>query len=181
MMSTHTGGVAGPSPALAAALAGAMILLAPAAGVAQSGDYFDKPEEAGEMSYRVDNPRSTRAWVVIGSLGGGALVSAGIGVLFQLSGDGLADDVEAKDRTGLLWTEDRQDTYDSARFRRGTAMVFYGVGAGLAVASLVAYLRTNPGSRLIRVGSDTEDSGEGLTPSIAPLPGGGIVGGRWRF
>ena len=105
----------------------ALSLAAPV-GVANAGDdYFDKETEAGEMTFRVDKPRPRRAWILIGALGGAAAAFAGTGLLFHLSGDGKADEVSADGPTGLIWTPQRQDTFDSAVFRRRVGFTAYGL------------------------------------------------------
>ncbi|MBT8493262.1 MAG: hypothetical protein KJO07_09425 [Deltaproteobacteria bacterium] len=153
------------------------VLLGLGPGLAHADDYFEKTDGAGEMTFRVSKPRKTEHWILIGALGGGTVLAAGLGVLFQFSGDSKAEDVEAKDRTGLVWDQSRQDIYDSARFRRTAGFTLYGVAGGLALGTIIAFVATNPGSKLIKVGDSAEDNVAG----VLPLPGGAMVTKGWSF
>jgi len=143
---------------------------------ARGDDYFDKETDAGEMTFRVPRPRSRGAWILIGSLGGAAALVGGTGVLFHLSGNSQTDKVEAPGPTGLIWTRERQDTFDSAVFRRRVAFTAYGVASGLLIATVVAFIQTDPGTKLIRVGTEKADRTD-----IRLLPGGGLVTREWSF
>ena len=153
------------------------VLLALVPGLASADDYFEKTDGAGEMTFRVSKPRKTEHWIVIGALAGGTVLAAGVGVLFQFSGDSKAEEVEAKERTGEVWDQSRQDIYDSARLRRGVGYTLYGVAGGLAIGTVIAFVVTNPGSKLIKVGDSAEDN----VTSVTPLPGGAMVTRGWRF
>jgi len=144
--------------------------------IARGDDYFDKETDAGEMTFRVPRPRPTRAWILIGSLGGAALAVAGTGILFHLSGNSQTDKVEAPGPTGLIWTPERQDTFDSAVFRRRVAYTAYGVASGLAIATMIAFIGTDPGTKLIRVGTEKAERTD-----LRWVPGGAVLSREWTF
>ncbi len=156
----------------------ALLVLCSTSLVAKAqSDFFDKSGTADEMMYRVDRSRSRQAWLAIGVLGGAALVTAGTGLLFHLSGTGQADKIEAKTRTGRLWGEREQGYYDSAVFRRGVGWVGYGLAGGFAIATAVTWIVTDPGTKMIRVNAD----GNRPSASVDVVPGGAILRARTSF
>lgn len=153
------------------------LALSPGISRGDGNDYFDRDESAGEMTFRVDKPRPRKAWMLIGGLGGAALAFGGTGLLLHLSAGSKADEVTSNGPTGLIWTRERQDTYDSSVLRRKLGYGAFAIGGGLLIATTVAFIVTDPGSKLIRVGNEEDTS----ATSFDLVPGGALVRRGWSF
>ncbi len=142
------------------------VLLAPAAS-ASAGDYFGQDAPSGEISYRVDNPRTTRQRIVLGALFGGAALFGGVGVAFHLDSRSKSNAVtETGDLSGRTYDQAVNATRRAALRSRTRAIVAYGLGGALAAAGVVALILTEPGSREVKVGKKQQQS---VPPPTVPV------------
>jgi len=133
-------------------------LLAPAAS-ASAGDYFGKDAPSDQITYRVDNPRTTRQRIVLGVLFGGAALAGGIGLAFHLDSRSKSDDVtETGELSGRTYDQAVDATRRGALRSRTRAIVAYGLGGALAAAGVVALVLTDPGSRQVKVGRKQQET-----------------------
>ena len=79
--------------------------------------------------------------------------------------------------TGKIWSNDLQKTYDQARLSRGISFGFLASAGALTLATLAAYLITDPGSKIVRVGGEDEAP----ETNINLVPGGVVVSRGWTF
>jgi hypothetical protein len=160
-------------PAMRRLLAILAMLVGPFGGTRAAAD-----EDEMAMSFEVDRERTKRDKILIASLGGGALLVGGIGLLFHLDSRDLSDAISASGRhTGLTYTHDTDDTRRAALRSRAFTIASYGLGGGLLVATLVAYILTDPGTETITL------DGEGARPPVAiePIVGGAVGTASWTF
>ncbi len=130
-------------------------------------------------TFEVDKERTNRQRILIASLGGGAVLVAAVGLLFHLDLRDKSDAVSASGpHTGMVYTDEVDDTRRSALRSRNVTIAAYGVGAGLLVATLVAYVITDPGTETIVLG---EEAAPPVAVTIEPVAGGALVGGGWSF
>lgn len=141
-------------------------LLAPAAS-ASAGDYFGQDAPSHEISYRVDNPRTTRQRIVLGALFGGAALASGIGLAFHLDSRSKSNDVtETGELSGRTYDPAVDATRRGALRSRTRAIVAYGIGGALAAAGVVALILTDPGSHEVKVGKKKQES---VPPPTVPV------------
>jgi hypothetical protein len=149
------------------ALGLALALAATAAPVAARADAY---------SFELERPRTSRQRWLLAGLGGGAVLFGGIGLLLHLRTNRLADEVSATNGpTGLVYTEDREDTRAAAMRSRTLTIGAYGLAGGLLVATFVAFLITDPGTETITLQSAAPPIG------IEPIDGGAVAWTGWRF
>lgn len=144
---------------------------------AHADDYFGG-EENGRVVYRIDGSRTKRQRVIIGALAGGAVAFGGIGLLFHLDSRSASNEVSAVgDHTGRTYTQALDDERSRAVRSRKLAIAGYAVGGALVIGTAIALVLTEPDAELIRV----DDQPQPSPVSVAPLPGGAVVGGTWSF
>jgi len=151
-----------------------LVTLTVLAGAARADtDYFAQPAPS-TIKVRQTRSRTTSQHLMIGGLAGAGAVAGGLGLWFHLDSREAADAVSADDpRLIGTWTPDRQESYDRAESSGSKAIIFYGVGGLCLVGAVVAAVLTQPGEEEIEVGP--------RHASIAPVPGGAVVGGAWRW
>ena len=139
-------------------------------------DYFRSDETtADDVLFRIDRERTAGDWYLVGGLAGGALVMTGVSLLFHVSANGAASDVEADRFTGRTWTDDLQSRYDDSVRNGRIATIGYAIAGGLAVGTIVAFLLTDPGSELVRRPKTTPE------PYVVPTQGGLMLGQEFVF
>ena len=89
-----------------------------------------------------------------------------------------ADEVSGHSFTGEPWTANKQDAVDRAHSSSITAGVLYGIGGGLLLATAVAYIVTEPEPETMVIHPHSDPKPTAL---VAPVKGGAVVGGAWRF
>jgi hypothetical protein len=164
-------------PRLAAVLAAAAALAGVPDAAGADGDYFTQTPP-DHLTYRVEGERTRGQRIVIGSLLGGTLVGAGVGVLLHRAASSASDDVSARsgDHTSRIYTREIDDRREQA-IRYGTgAIVAYGVGAACAAGTVVALIVTAPDSRLVEYRGGRVD-----VPVVTPVPGGLVLERSWSF
>jgi hypothetical protein len=160
---------------------GVTLLLVAWSARAGAQDYFQQGGSEA-LTFKVERERTTRQKVLIGSLFGGSVLFAGVGLLFHIDSKHKSDEVstDAGHHTGQVYTEELDDTRRAALRSRNFAIASYALGGGLLVGTFVAYLLTDPGEETIRVGTEAAD-GSGARLLVAPTDSGALVGGSWRF
>jgi hypothetical protein len=147
----------------------------PAPAAAQT-DYFAAPTHTGTLTYRKPRSRTGTQRLVIAGLAAATVIAGGIGVGYNLDSRSAADEVSADDElTGKTWTADREATYQRAGSSGDIAVVAYITAAVFAGATATAWLLTDPGDEVMTVPSTA------ARPVVAPVAGGALVGGAWRW
>ncbi len=128
-----------------------------------------------EIVIEIPGERSLANKLALAGVAGAGLLAGAAGLSFHLDARSAAQDVEAARFTGRAWTEARAELVDRAERSSARAAIGYGVGGALVAGAAVAYILTAPRSEtsVIR----TTD----LTPAVAPVRGGAVLGGTWRF
>jgi hypothetical protein len=154
--------------------------------------YGEQPDERVDDPSRNDMPgvrrgrdivvrytpsRSRNNVILLAALGGAAVIAGSIGAYFHLQYNSDNSDVAADSYTGLPWSTQRQDVYDRAQRESVYAGIGYGIGAGLLLATAIAYIVTEP-DPVEEVISPHTNAKHAL---VAPMPGGALVGGVWSF
>lgn len=128
-----------------------------------------------EIEIEIPGERSTANIVTLAAIAGAGAIVGGIGVYFNLDARSAQQDVEANKFTAKPWTEVQVALVERADRSSTRAGIAYGVGGALLIGATVAFIITAPKSEtsVIRTTS--------ATPTIAPAPGGAVLGGAWRF
>jgi hypothetical protein len=139
------------------------------------------PRRGQDIVISVRNDRSSTNIAALVAVGGAGLVMGGIGLYFHLDSRDAANSVSANRFTGRPWTQERQDAYDRAYESRTTAAVFYGIGAALALGTIIAYIVTEPAAETLVIRPQGRAGTSRAAPLLVPTEGGGLLGGAWRF
>lgn len=154
------------------ALLGLVILTTSGLAVADENYFTDGKKQ---LVFREEGSRSHTEKVVLLSLAGAAVVSGAVGTYFALDSQDLSDKVSASQfHTGQAWTSQRQDIYDDALSSRKIAMVSLGIGGSMVLATIVAYLITEPDEKV-----GYQDWQTGLTAQ--PTKDGFMLAQGWTF
>ena len=151
----------------------------PAAPVQPQPPSSVKPEPVGPV-YTITShaDRSTKNVVVLGSIAGGAAVLGLVGVAFNLDSQAQANKISLVQATAIPWTAADQKAYDRAHSSGVVAGVFYGLGGAALITAAIAYIVTAPKEEVTAI----RPHGYGRPqPTVAPTPGGAILGGAWTF
>jgi hypothetical protein len=151
---------------------------------ARADDYFGRTASE-TVTFRIDKERTSTEWIIIASLGGGAVLASGVGLLFTLDSRRKSDQISAIGRhTGQIYTPEIESTRRSALRSRTVAIVGFSVGGALLAATAVAFIATDPGSEEIDVDEYQRRFEEGrgaVVPIVDPQPGGAVLGASWAF
>jgi hypothetical protein len=129
-------------------------------------DYFHQGD--GGIKVRQERTRTPRQKALIYGLAGGAAVFAGLGLYFHYDSKQIADDISADTPQNQRWSDELADRYDRGKLDRTLAIVSYTVSAGLIAATVVAVLKTDPGTEVRTIG-------------VRAVPGGATVGASWSW
>jgi hypothetical protein len=142
-------------------------------------DVRDFPAPKGKDVIIVAYPERTKTnMIVLGGLAVGGVVAGAIGLYFHLDSRSAAEQVSGHGFTGEIWNTEKQDARDRAHSSSVTAGVFYGIGGGLLLATAIAYIVTEPEAETMVIHPHSDPKPTAL---IAPIKGGAVVGGAWRF
>lgn len=131
-------------------------------------------QSADDISFKVDKERSSGNKIALAALGGTAALFTGVGVLFTLDSQSKADEVNSGGQhTGLVWTQEREDTRESALRSRNIAIATYSIGGAVLLATAVFFIVTDPGEEVVVYNS--------RGPTVTPIEGGAIVGAHWSW
>ena len=118
--------------------------------------------------------RSSRDIQLVAGIAGVGLVLTGLGVFYHLDSRSTSNTVNAEAPTSLPWTDADQAQYDHAHSLAVRAGVCYGIGGAVLVGALVMWFVTAPDEQRVVIQPR-------VTPTVAPAPGGAVLGGAWRF
>jgi hypothetical protein len=165
-----------------ATLSALVTAMAATGGVARAEpeNYFQKPDD---VVFRIDKERTTTDRIVIGSIGGGAVLFGAIGALFTLDYNDKSGQVEASGtHTGIVYSDRLEDTRKSAIRSRNFAIASYSLAGVALIGTIVAYIVTDPGTEEVTYGPGgvIEKKVQSST-LVAPIEGGAMVGRIWSF
>jgi hypothetical protein len=168
-----------PAPAPAEPPPAAPADTAPPGDPAYNPDVRNFPAPKGKDVVIVAYPeRSKSNMILLGGLAATGAIMGAVGLYFHLDARSASDEVAAHNFTGQAWTADKQETYDRAHSSSTTAGVFYGIGAGLLLAAAITFIVTEPKPETMVIHPHSDPTPSAL---VAPIKGGAIVGGAWRF
>jgi len=121
-----------------------------------------------------DRDRDSKNIAILASIAGAGAILAGVGVYYNLDSQDAANAVSPRMPTGAAWTADRQADYDRAHESGVKAGIFYGLGGAALITATVMFIVTAPGS-------ETTVIHPHYAPTVAPTPGGAMLGGTWSF
>lgn len=175
-----------PALLVAAAVAAAVAVGGAGPAVAQDDggggvDYFSEQKKT-PLTYRMEGERTRKHKIVILSLAGGTLLTAGLAVYFHLQSDEASDDVTqlSGDHSGLIYTQEIDDRRQDAIDNRNLATGMYIVSGAVLVSTVVAFILTTPDDEILEYGS-SGDSQVSTAPYVAPIEGGLMVGKTWIY
>ncbi len=135
------------------------------------------PVESDIVAFRIEKPRSNNNKILVVSLVGGAAVFGAVGLGFHLDSRSKSDEVSALgDPTGLVWTQEREDTRLGALRSRNISIGFYAVGSALAAAAALTYVFTAPGDEVVSM-----SKGGKVSPRFIATRRGAMIGAGWSF
>ena len=127
-----------------------------------------------DYTVEVQGDRSRSNVITIAGIAGAGVLFGGLGVYYNLDSRDAANAVSASKFINVPWTQDRQDTYDRAHDSKIKAEVFYGIGGACLIAAVVTLIVTEPKTETITIRPHA-------APTVAPAPGGAMLGGMWSF
>jgi len=132
---------------------------------------------AADRDIVIETPgeRSTSTKAALGGIFAASLLFGGIGVYWHLDSRSASRDVSASKFTGKAWTADDIALADQADRSKTRATIAYGIGGAVLIGAAIAFIVTDPPSETVRI---TPTRG---TPTVAPIPGGAVLGGMWSF
>jgi hypothetical protein len=136
-------------------------------------DYFANPGDQDTIKFRQGKSRTRSQKLLIGGLGAGAAVAAGIGVYLHLDSRRIANELSADTAQNLRWSDELADKYDRGQLEGKLAIGSYVVAGGLIAAMIVVVLTTDPGSELVEVPA--------RRVSTTIVPGGATVDATWAW
>jgi hypothetical protein len=173
-----------PWLAVACALTAALPLPRTAAAqptsVQDNGADFAPPPPARGKDIVIITPgaRPRNNILTIAGLAGAGALFGGLGLYFHLDSRSASNDVAATKPTNEPWTSADAARYDQAHSSATKAAVFYGVGGAFALGALVYAVVTQPEPETTIIHPHSNPT---AMPTVAPTPGGALVGGAWRF
>jgi hypothetical protein len=121
-----------------------------------------------------ERDRDGKNVALLASIAGAGAILAGVGVYYNLDSRDAAASVSPKMATGAAWTAARQADYDRAHTSGVKAGIFYGLGGAALITATVMLIATAPGT-------ETTVIHPHYAPTVAPTPGGAVLGGAWSF
>jgi hypothetical protein len=133
-----------------------------------------------DIVVRYTPDRSRQNITLLALLGGSSVLFGAVGLYFHFDSQTASDEVSAKSFTGHPWTPERQARFDEAHRSRDIAITTYAIGSALLLTTAVVYMLTEP--ELVET-VITPHTKVRTRPSalVAPVKGGALVGGSWRF
>jgi hypothetical protein len=138
-----------------------------------AADYRPQPMKK-DIVITVDRDRDAKNIAILAALAGGGAVLGAFGVYFNLDSRDAAKAISPSSPTGVPWLAPQQADYDRAHSSAVKAGIFYGVGGAAVIGSIVYLIITAPGS-------ETTVIHPHYAPTVAPTPGGAVLGGAWSF
>lgn len=128
-----------------------------------------------EIEIEIPGERSTSNIVTLAAIAGAGVIVGAVGLYFNLDARSAQQDVESNKFTAKPWTETQIALVDRAERSSTRAGIAYGVGGALLLGATVAFIITAPKSETSVIRTTR------ATPTVAPAPGGAVLGGAWRF
>jgi hypothetical protein len=138
-----------------------------------AADYRPQPMKK-DIVIKVDRDRDAKNVAIFAALAGGGALLGAIGVYYNLDSRDAAKAVSPSQPTGVAWLAGQQADYDRAHSSAVKAGIFYGVGGAALIGSVIYLIVTEPGT-------ETTVIHPHYTPTVAPAPGGAVLGGAWSF
>jgi hypothetical protein len=138
-----------------------------------AADYRPQPMKK-DIVVSVERDRDAKNIAIFAALvGGGALLGA-VGVYYHLDSRDASNAVSPSAPTNEPWLAAQQAEYDRANSSALKAGILYGVGGAALIGSVIYLIVTEPGT-------ETTVIHPHYTPTVAPAPGGAVLGGAWSF
>lgn len=128
-----------------------------------------------EIVIEVPVERSRTNVIALASVAGAAVLAGAIGLSYHLDARSATEEIEGGAFQGRPWTQAQIDLVERAERSSAAATVCYGIGGALILGAAVAYIVTAPRSRTSVIRTI------GAAPTVAPVAGGAVLGGAWRF
>ncbi|MEO8845523.1 MAG: hypothetical protein ABI591_04990 [Kofleriaceae bacterium] len=138
-------------------------------------DYRPQPMKQ-PIVITVDNDRDAKNIGMIAGIAGAGVILGAIGVYYNLDSRDAANAVSPHMATNEPWTSVQQADYDRAHNSAVKAGIFYGIGGAALISAVVVLIVTAPGSEQTVIHAHYA-----ALPTIAPAPGGAVLGGAWSF
>jgi hypothetical protein len=119
--------------------------------------------------------RSTNNKLVLAGIAGAGLIAGAVGFYFHLDSRTASDEVGTDVFTGNAWSPEHQALVDRAESSRTAAIAMYSIGSAFLIGTVVYWIATDPPDETIVIRPRSAQ------PTVAPIPGGAVVGGTWSF
>jgi hypothetical protein len=149
--------------------------LAPPSATPQA-DYRPQPMKK-PIVITVQNDREPKNIAMIAGLAGAGAILGALGVYYNLDSRDAANAVSPHMATNEPWTSVQQADYDRAHSSAVKAGIFYGIGGAALISAVVLMIVTAPGTEQTVIHPHYAKA----LPTIAPAPGGAVLGGVWSF
>ena len=123
----------------------------------------------------VANDRDAKNIAVIAGIAGAGAILGAVGVYYNLDSRDASNAVSPHMATNEPWTSVQQADYDRAHSSAVKAGIFYGLGGAALITAVVMLVVTAPGEE------QTVIRPHYALPTVAPAPGGAVLGGVWSF
>ncbi len=128
-----------------------------------------------ELVIEIPGERSRANAIALAAVAGAGVLAGAAGLYFHLDARSVGEGVEADRFTGRVWTQAQADLVARAERSSAVAAVCYGAGGALVLGAAIAYIVTEPRSETSVIRTTH------AIPAVAPVPGGAVLGGAWRF
>ncbi len=125
----------------------------------------------------VANDRDPKNIALIAGIAGAGAILGAVGVYYNLDSRDAANAVSPRMATNEPWTSVQQADYDRAHSSAVKAGIFYGLGGAALITAVVMLVVTAPGSEQTVIHPHDARA----LPTVAPAPGGAVLGGVWSF
>ncbi len=132
---------------------------------------------AADRDIVIETPgeRTTATKAVLGGLLGAGLLVGAAGVYWNLDSRSASAEVSSGKFTGKAWTSEDIAFADQADRSKTRATIAYGIGGALLIGAAIAFIATDPPSETVVI------TPRRTIPTVAPTPGGAVLGGMWSF
>jgi hypothetical protein len=128
-----------------------------------------------QLTFKEEGSRSKNERITLYSLFGSAVLVGAVATFYTLDSRSQSDEVSASGyHTGLVWTDELEDTRKDALRSRTIAQVTGGIAGGLLLAGIAAYIITEPDEEIGYQDWQTRSF-------AAPTSDGFVVGQGWTF
>ncbi len=144
--------------------------------LASADGYFG--DGTKQLTYKEEGDRSKAQRITLLSLAGATVVVGAVAGYYALDSQSLSDEVSASAiHTQHPWTQDRENTRASAERSAKIAKVSLGISGGFALATIVAYIVTQPSETM----GYQDWQAQHALPTITPSAEGLMLAQGWTF